>query len=381
MSDNRSVYLEMTVAQFKGKPPEIPLNGVDMDSLTAGDSEPFFVTLPAFEVGRPSANKRLITREQAESIISQVNIDKPYGIMGHIRNEDRATRFDAPAVYWLGGQILDNVAWVKGYVPPGQVREMLRTMKAANAKIALSIYGTATHTWDSQAGANVLSEMDLESIDLAPPKRSGFGLDAVPHITAEMIDPDSEGDSSDNHQDMGENESMTTQITAETRHTVISEMTPHDAPSIPDSVKLAIVQKSEVIAEMRDTLGISGNGDVLQAVKDLVSRLATIEGETVKQAVIAEIAKHVMPDATVKPDDEQDPVNALRATVAEMALAASPTQESVSKVVSDVLERPNIKAMMSAITVAEMGPKLTTAPGPNGGKSGNKFFEIPESDG
>lgn len=351
---NRPVS-EMAVVQeimewsFKGKTPEVPIApGVNVKELVGEDSDPFFVTLPAYPIGEKSANGRIISADESQKIIQQIVAEKPDGIQGHLTPEERNSKYPMPVIEWVGAIQKDNLAWVKGYVPPGEVREMLRRKKAKGANVSLSIYGTADHVWDSKKGAWMLHDMSLETIDLAPPKRSGFGLAAVPHVTAEMAgsEPTPEG----------ENEPMVVEITPEIRRQVIAEMT---VDQIPDAVRQAIQKEAtavKVVAEMRGALGIEENADVVKVVKEMADALGKLHQDRIEAAVVAEINAQVFPNAAVT-DKEDDPIKAARALVREM-MTLPDDADKIAEAVKAAMEKPLVKAILQKVVVAEMGPSM-----------------------
>src|SRR5690606_13547966 len=107
----RETVRELTaVSAFTGQFPDIPINGVDLDALTAGDDNPVFVTLPILEIGRVSKNGLLYDKALVESIVEQINAKKLGGIFGHIPDEERPTAFPIPSAHWLGARIVGNIA-------------------------------------------------------------------------------------------------------------------------------------------------------------------------------------------------------------------------------------------------------------------------------
>ncbi len=162
--------------------------GIDQTALTAGDDAPLFVTLPIAKVGR-SRNGRYYDAAVVAEIAEQVNRDRPGGIMGHIAEAERATRYDRPEVIWLGATVAGDTAYGKGYIPPyaRDTRDFLRRAKAAGHQVATSIYGRWQQAHDAALGAvKVLAGGTLESIDFAPAARAGMAFDGGFALSAEM---------------------------------------------------------------------------------------------------------------------------------------------------------------------------------------------------
>lgn len=178
---------EIAYADFKGVFPEVPLApGVEVGELTAGDSDPFFITLPIAEVGLVSANKLRYTEEFCDSLVDQINTDKPTGIRGHIKEDERRYAYPTPAIYWVGAiRETDGKVWAKGYIPPGATREEYRIKKATAAAAATSIYGKPLMIRE-HADGSYTPVLSLEQVDLAPPKRAAHGKGYGFAVTREM---------------------------------------------------------------------------------------------------------------------------------------------------------------------------------------------------
>lgn len=344
---------EMFTWQFSGSVPDVPISpDIDMGTLQAEDDDPLFVTLPAFQIERPSVNRNVISREMGQNLLQQVTADKITGIMGHLDDDERASKYPVPDVYWVGAEMVDDLGWVKGYVPPGEKRDMLRAMKRVNSKVALSIYGPSSKTWDSKQGAWVLSEMELEQIDFAPPKRSGYGLAMVPHITAEMIDAQPENNPSEEPKPM--------EITNDLKRQIIREMAAdkETLAILPDSVRGAIVDavpQVQIVREMAQVLSVE-ESNLLTVVKEMAVQLDRQREASIEQAVVAEIAKQVMPDAHIS-DDEDDPVVAARAFVREMVTMPEDA-DAAADAVQTALESPTVKTILKQMVKNASGRKL-----------------------
>ena len=182
-----TVFYEM-VSKFLGSFPNVPIaDGVQLEELTNGDTSPMFVTLPIMKVDVRSRNGRLYDREQVERIRDQINTKRPVGEEGHLRDEDRAHKFTVPPLRWVGAVLeADGTLWGKAYVLASatNVREYLRTAKAANAKVGTSIYGTAR-----EGKKGEVLDLEIESIDLVHPDRVGvLQAAANPMISREAFE-------------------------------------------------------------------------------------------------------------------------------------------------------------------------------------------------
>lgn len=168
--------------------PEVPMS-IDKAQLVDGDADPFFVTLPIGSVGAKSRNGRVYTRGAVDNIVEAIQQRRVGGIKGHLRDEDRAHKFDLPSLIWVGSMLSsDGTLYGKAYVPryAEDVREYLRIAQVSNAPVGTSIYGTGTV--DEMGNVTALN---VESIDLAHPSRVGIPhTAAVPKITQEMMHGD-----------------------------------------------------------------------------------------------------------------------------------------------------------------------------------------------
>lgn len=177
---------EIREAEFRGSFPEVPFaSGVDYAALIEGDEKPFFVTLPIAEVGVVSANKLRYTAELVQSLVDQINSDKPSGIRGHIKDAERSTAYPNPEIFWVGATLQDQTAWGKAYFPPGPAREEYRIKKATGAKAATSIYGKPLLIREYKDGTYT-PVLSLEQVDLAPTKRAATGQAYDFAVTREM---------------------------------------------------------------------------------------------------------------------------------------------------------------------------------------------------
>lgn len=179
------VLMEMETS-FRSGFPEIPIAETVLSELN--DPDPVFLTLPIGKVGAESRNGRKYPRESVEAVVKSINDNKVIGQKGHLRDDERAYRFDVPPLMWLSASLeSDGMAWGKAYVlqSAADVRELVKLSKIAKAKIGTSIYGTADVDDDG-----TVRNLEIESIDLAHPGRLGVPLvGAVPVVTKEIVEP------------------------------------------------------------------------------------------------------------------------------------------------------------------------------------------------
>ena len=361
-----ATFREMMEWQFSGTVPDVPTSKeVNIAELTKGDENPVFVTLPSVRANATSDKQIYYGSDVVKEIMRQVVTERPTGIMGHLKDEDRSTKFPIPDVYWVGAALQNDLLWVKGYVPPGKVAEMLTKMKAANSKVALSIYGLANHTWDAKRGAWVASELSLEQIDIAPPKRSGLGMAMTPHITAEMS---GNGKHEEVEKPMDKLE-------------VINSLTPDDVKHLPKNVVSEIIKadgSQKVISEMRAALNIEESVNLVEYVTGLQKQVAEHQQVALESTIVAEIAKTVLPDAPA----EDESVKSMRAIVSDLTKARLPKDAAaVPTIVKEVMESAAVKSQLERVVITEMGPNhKRRVADPNKGSADtgeSNYFEIP----
>lgn len=352
----------MAVWEFRGEYPEVQIaEGVDYGELTEGDDAPVFVTLPIGKANVLSANKRFYDDAFLQELERQVVANRPVGLMGHLRAEDRATEFPAEAVHWVGARRDGDLLWGKGYVPPGEARQRLRRYKASGKKIATSIDALVEGIWDeSVGGMRVKAQgMRLGQIDIAPADRAGIAdLAAVPLLTKEMAG-DAQPEQAQKEQDVN-------------REQVIREMTAADVALLPDAVRQAVLgqaapaPETATVAALREALGLDAKADVVDAVQEM----RRTQAEQQKAAVAARIKELAAdPDKGVK-------IAPVRELVVELVTARNPTtvQEAEATYAAVVASEPVKQAL--ALQVREtLGPKLGTPVQGQGDAA--KYFVIP----
>src|SRR5574341_769890 len=177
--ERASEMLHVQVSEFRGTYPDIPLpEDIDKEALNGA----FFVTLPIMPPNAKSGNGRKYSAKFPETVAREINVNRPEGRWGHLRPDERPTRYEPPAVRWLAAAMDGNgMAWGKLIPLTPEAKEHFRVAKATNARVATSIYGWVTE----QNGEAV--DIELESIDLADPSRAGIKETvAKPVITSEM---------------------------------------------------------------------------------------------------------------------------------------------------------------------------------------------------
>lgn len=166
---------------------DVPLApGVRFDELTAGDTNPVFVTA-VVAAAEASRNGRVYTADIMRSLAQQINDRRPPMQRGHLRDTDRPYAHPAAVGRWVGARFDESSGklYAKAYVYPTSpaTRDEIRTATATRARIGFSLYGTG----DVSESGDV-THYDLESIDLVHPARVGLPSASMePLVTAESI--------------------------------------------------------------------------------------------------------------------------------------------------------------------------------------------------
>src|SRR5688572_1028967 len=96
-----SDYL-LQISELRGAYPDIVLPEAMRNEFGA---DALFVTLPIGRAGARSRNGRTYTREAVQAMVDAVNANRPEGRWGHLRDEERSTRYDPPAIRWLAAMM------------------------------------------------------------------------------------------------------------------------------------------------------------------------------------------------------------------------------------------------------------------------------------
>jgi len=320
----------------------VPLaDGIDEAELTKGDDDPMFVTLPIAEVGVKSRNDRTYPRSVVEQIVQQVNAHRPGGILGHMKDEERATRFSLPSLQWVGATLAESgIAYGKAYIPPGkpEVREYMQVRKRVRAPVATSIYGRGTSV------RGVMKSVKLEGIDLADPNRAGVpSAIAVPHITSETIDEDKES--------TVDNEMLLEQYGNAQRKNVELENQIRDLQG----------QIDDQARQLKTFAELQAKADGDDVLAEFVANRKEVEA--LRKIAAAKAAD----DAIAEVDNE-----ALRPYLAEM-LGPVEDAEQATKRVAELLESESVKNLAKVLAVQAQGGK-----GAQGGQGQEKRGSVLE---
>lgn len=160
--------------------------GVDLEALVKDDGAPFFVYAKALKVG-VSKNMKRYAKKHLQAFLDALPL---YGFEGHPPKP-------VPGWYqpyrgwrtaWVGGVIIEDWLYVKGYVPPewSDFRKAIERSLAVGKPMTVSIW--AEMTWlERQNGISDVVELKPVSIDWADPGEEGVeGAEAV-EVSGEVV--------------------------------------------------------------------------------------------------------------------------------------------------------------------------------------------------
>lgn len=372
-------------------------DGIDVEELTKGDEDAMFLTIPIARVGVTSGNKRYYDEEWVQELQKQTVSERPIGIMGHIKPEDRGSSFPEEAVHWLGVLREGDTLWGKGYIPPGIARDRIRRYKATGRKIATSIFANAKGVWDTVLGAYRMqaSTLKLNQIDIAPYDRAGVrALGMVPILTAEMEETEQEPE-------MNKDEAI-----QEIVKTVVPPLRGWPGktvtPPSPDTQQI-----SELTA-IRQALGVDDKADLPKVISEM--RQAAQAPQTTYAPEAALVAEMCAALGGVEPAKLVETIQNIRQnaqTAREQAIAAHITElidneetgikivemrpivrrflkgrtfnsiEEVDAAFTEVVDDPEMANLFGRQIQEMMGPPQTSPVSPQT-KTGNKHYVIPE---
>lgn len=318
---------EYVVSEFKGGFPAVPhAMGVDVEALTKGDTDPFYVTLPIARVGEISGNKLLYDEALVKSIVEQINSDKPTGIMGHISSEDLSSAFPEPEVYWIGAALEGSTAWAKGYVPPGKARDHLHRQKATGGRIATSIFGPPPDKRipTSDGKAFRIEGWKLQQLDLAPYERAALKLGGQFVVTREMEE----------------------EIPPMDKAQLIAEL---KAEEIPASIREQIVKDYEAQQQTTKRIAeIEGERDAAnKRVAEMEAQIAKLSGDNFTSTLNSKIAELVKVE-TLR-------TSAYRAVIAEIGKSSTDIA-AAEKALSEYLDSDEYKELAEMVVGRLAGP-------------------------
>jgi hypothetical protein len=339
-----SIVREYSVGKFRGTFPDVEIEASVAEGIKELDANPFYAVLPIVpEVGAISSNGVLYDEELVSSIAQQINENKPGGIFGHLKDEERNTSYPLPSGTWVAAKREGNTLWGKVFLPNGPAKEHIRTLKAVGGEIATSIYGKGKFE-RVRDGVRRLTNFKLESLDFAPPARAALGNGAIPHVTAEM-NTEQEPIMADKAQ-------------------VIAELTVSDIAGIPAAVRDAIVAEASKQDETQATIAeltatSAAKDDRITVLETTVAEYQRRDFARVVDEKVAEMTAWAVSDTDKDANGKtsKDKLAALRAmfrrailekvgsetkteAIAEMAAAAWEELKPIAEMLRDALTGP-----------------------------------------
>lgn len=300
----------------------VPLSRDLVEEITSDDDDPKFATF-VIESGW-SKSKRYWGPEVLDSISEQINKgdDPIVGYMGHIRPEDDAYSFPDIQLRWLKSRVQvssDKVKlFAKAYVLPGtKGREYLKRGLARS----VSIKGLADQI--PMKGGLKMANFDLESIDLARPRKAGMSARLVGALTSEM----SEGRQAVESKDI-----------AALSEAELREHNPLLVKEIEENAKKPLTEKvsemetkeedakanTNTLVEIRKALNIDENADVLEILGATLSKLKE-QGKELREKLLKDVLEKRF-------KDEGTRVLATRLIASEMSDKEIPDDPDSAKV-------------------------------------------------
>lgn len=324
----------------------VPLSQQQIEEAAGDDPDPKFQTF-IIESGW-SRSKRYYGPQVMESISEQVNnsADPVVGYKGHI-SPDRAP-YDFPDIQfrWIKSKMQVSgekvKLLVKAYLLPGT---KAREYAERGIKVPISIRGDAEQR-PIKGGVEVRN-FDLESIDMARPRKAGMGGRPVA-LTSEMEGGSTEVDSKEiaalSYDELKtHNPLLVEKIESDARKDLegkVSEMETKDEES-----KKTI----DLISKLRKLLGIDDEADVLEVVGMTLAELKKQTGKA-REAILDGVLKSRFKDETHRS-------LVRRLVVSEMADAEIPDGDSdaaklkVTEMVNTFIDAdPQLKELASEMT-------------------------------
>lgn len=330
--------------------------------ITQGDDDPMFATF-VIQSGW-SNSKRYWAPEVLDKISEQVNKsgEPVVGYMGHIKPEDDSFTFPDIQLQWLKSVIQPSSdktkMFVKAYVLPGtKARDYLKRKLVRT----VSVRGDAN--LKRIQGGVAVSEFDLESIDLSRPRKAGMKTQLVA-LTSEMEDstvkPEEIAALQENEL-RAHNPTLVTEIESKATEPLTVKVTEIEAAA-EDAKK-----DSDLITEIRKTLGLAEDTDVLTTIGELMTKLKQ-QTKDMKDKVFSEVLEKKFKNESTRnlvkrlavsemetPDDgedEEEDEEKYRAKVEEMF--------------NNFIENDEDLKTLVASTETGGGRKLTSLPGERG---------------
>ncbi len=327
--------------KLSGSYPDIPLNdGISMDEIKQIEDDPVFLSLPLMKPGMVAKEGFVYTQGFVQKVMSDMQSQGNIANMGHVARNDRDHLFPMPKALWVGAmQDNDGMVWGKAWLRDSEFKTLVKQMKAANAEIATSVYGTydpsqAKFNMDGTYEINP-STFKLESVDFAPPARAALQFErGVPVLTSHM-----------NNEELETNEM--------TKEELLAQMTVDDIPS---------EMREAIIAQFKEGQDTEA---VMAQMRDENTRLTT-EVETLRKGM-AEVAKNAVMSQfesklseAVKVDTEEGALKELIRGRVLAHLAAETKPEEIDTLLTEAMDAPVYKTLATVVVAQMSGGAVIT---------------------
>lgn len=368
---------------FRGDFPEVESYAdVDSAQLYEKDADPFHVVLPIVKIGAVSKNGLVYD----EALVTEIENQLPgtVGIRGHIPKGEEDTAFPLPSVYWIGHRRVNGTVWAKGYVPPGDNREMVRALKASNGKLSTSVYGSGKRTpVDTNRGTWRAEGFTLESLDLAPHKRASLSLGGAFAITRET-------EQREDAHPMADNAIITSvsDVPETIREQIIREAKiKADAGRVSELEEQIseLAKYKSIVAEIRGTVGQDADivttfteyhaaitrlaelmgvpyTNVTVRVEEMHEQIAEMRAREFESALAGRIAEFT--DWTVKTDSGKASLEALRSAFKRVLIAELKGEQSEAKIQEVALRlwENEFRVIAESVKTTLGGPSVALLP-------------------
>jgi len=322
----------------------------------AEDDKPSFAVVRVEEGW--SRNGKLYNAEFMDSIAEQTNSLEPVGHLGHIDPDKVSTAFPPPQTTWFGavaktepskakerlGQPVKAVYFAGYNLPGAQIRTYLKT----KAVRGISWFGRGDHVQVPGKGAEIRN-FALLALDWARKGSEGMPTSSVVAIASEM-----EGSKVA--------DKSLAQVSPEEFKTenpngyalLVAEIEGKSTDTIAEmEQKLDAAKKeSDLLAEIRKTLKVGENDDLLTVIANTMSKLGAKAKETVDQLLDKVLEEKV-------PDEKTRLLVKRLMPVTEMeAKATDVDDEGAEKIVSEMVEDTFNKDDMVKELVSEQAPPV-----------------------
>lgn len=385
--------------RMRGSFPKIETyQGVDTSLLYENDPDPFHVTLPIAEVGRVSANNLLYDEYLVQEIENQLANGGLDGIAGHIPDDQTASAFPLPVIYWIGSKREKTLLWAKGYIPPGELREYARAKMAQGGTIGTSIYGYSDEVATNKDGVYTLKGFVLHSVDVVQSRSAALplGLEQGFAVTAEMAAGGlvMEGEMSKQEAvaetvQIAEAQQRISELEAKiaaqeqqlaTAQATVAEMQQYAQivmeirGQIGQDADIAAIfkQYSDTATALSETLGVPFTNVCIE-VESMQTQVAELRKEQINRAIDNAIAEATAWQVTS--ENGKRHLSALRSTIRGMVGQVSEAAQAANAVKA-VMDNDAVKALSEAVLSKIAGPSALVM---SAQRTGEKALSSPEA--